>query len=390
MGPGAINRTRGFRPWLFTAAPLGLKIMPFEGYMKKLLFLPCLLVLVGLLGLTPSPARTDESVARVADQVNQKLVKLFGSGGFRGLASYGTGVVISPDGYILTIDSHILDTRDLRIHMADGTRYHGKVVAREPELDIALVKIESKVDLESWFDVVKAAKRPTQEPGTNIIALSNQFQIATRDEPMSVQRGVIAAHMKLLGRIGVFEARYRGNVYVVDAITNNPGAGGGVITTRKGELLGLIGKELRNELTNTWINYAVPFNASVEVVGKDGKKETASILDIVEKKEKYKPIPPKQKLELVAFHGIVLVPNVVERTPAYVEDVIPGSPAEKAQLKPDDQIVYVDGLPIPDINTFNNIIATYGAGQEVKLEIQRGDKLTTVPLKLERKPEKKK
>src|SRR5262249_22716306 len=136
--------------------------------------------------------------------------------------------------------------RDLRIHLYDGTRYHGKIIAREPELDVALVKIDNgqrKVEIEHYYDVTAAAKRPVLEPGTGILAFSNQFQIATRDEPMSVQRGVIAAYSRLTGRIGVFAAAYNGDVYVVDAITNNPGAGGGVITTRRGELLGMIGKE---------------------------------------------------------------------------------------------------------------------------------------------------
>ena len=60
------------------------------------------------------------------------------------------------------------------------------------------------------------------------------------------------------------------------------------------------------------------------------------------------------------------------------------------KIKPDDLIVYLEGLPTPDINTFNRLLASYGPGQEVKLEIQRGDKLTTVPIKLEKLPEKKK
>jgi serine protease Do len=360
--------------------------------MKRLLLLPVVLALVAL-ALLSGPARTDESFAAVAEQVNMKLVKLFGSGGFRGLASYGTGVLISKDGYILTVNSHILDTRDLRIHLYDGTRYHGRVVAREPQLDVALVRIDNgtrKVEIEHWFDPEVAAKRPVLEPGTGILAFSNQFQIATRDEPMSIQRGVIAAYSKLAGRIGVFEAAYHGDVYVIDAITNNPGAGGGVITTRKGELVAMIGKELRNELTNTWINYAVPFTASVEVPDKSGKKVTVRLMDLVAKKENYKPLPKQERMQILAYHGIVLVPNVVERTPPYIEEVLPGSPAEKAQLKPDDLIVYIDGLPVPDINTFTNILAGYGPGQEPKLEIQRGDKLTTVPLKLEKLPQKKK
>jgi serine protease Do len=342
---------------------------------------------IGLLP-QPAPVRADESFAAVADEVNQKLVKLFGSGGFKGLPSYGTGVVISQDGYILTVNSHILDTADLRIHMADGTRYHGKVVAREPELDVALVKIDKKVDLEKWFDIEAAVKRPAAEPGTGILAFSNQFQIALRDEPMSVQRGVIAAYSKLYGRLGVFEATYRGNVYVIDAITNNPGAGGGAITNRKGELLGMIGRELRNELTNTWINYAIPFNSTAEVLDKDGKKLVVGVMDVVTKKEKYKPLPERPKVNNNIYHGIVFVPNVVERTPPYVEEVMPGSPAETAKLKPDDLIVYVDGLPTPDINTFQQILATYAPNVEVKLDVQRGDKVVTIPVKLARPVEK--
>ncbi|MFO0878932.1 MAG: S1C family serine protease [Gemmataceae bacterium] len=360
--------------------------------MNRIVPLSLVVALLGAVGLIDR-LQADDSFARIADEVNPKLVKLFGSGGFKGLASYGTGVLISRDGYILTVNSHILDTRDLRIHLSDGSRQNGKVVAREPVLDIALVKIEGgarQVEIEHFFDVARAAKRPVLEPGTHVLAFSNQFQIATRDEPMSIQRGVIAAYSKLFGRIGIFEATYRGNVYVIDAITNNPGAGGGVITTRKGELVAMIGKELRNELTNTWINYAIPFNASVEVPDKDGKKVQVSILDIVTKKENYKPAPEPAKSANLAYHGIVLVPNVVERTPPYIEEVLPESPAEKAKLRPDDLIVYVDGLPVQDINTFNNLVGNYVPGTEIKLEIQRGDKLVTVPLTLARPLDKKK
>ncbi len=55
------------------------------------------------------------------------------------------------------------------------------------------------------------------------------------------------------------------------------------------------------------------------------------------------------------YHGIVLVPNVVERTPPYVEEVPPGSPAAKAGLKPDDLIVYVDGEPVVSIAAFKEM-----------------------------------
>ncbi|HWG44601.1 MAG TPA: trypsin-like peptidase domain-containing protein [Gemmataceae bacterium] len=343
--------------------------------------------------LTPV-VRAEESFAKVSEKVNPKLVKLFGSGGIRGLASYGTGILVSADGYILTVNSHILDTRDLRVHLYDGTRYHARIVAIEPELDIALVKIgdeKVKVEDQPYFDVFAAAKRAPVEPGTGVLAFSNQFQIATRDEPMSIQRGVVASYSKLYGRIGIFEATYKGDVYVVDAITNNPGAAGGALTTRKGELLGLIGKELRNELTSTWINYALPINARITVQQAEGKKATVSILDIVEKKEKYKPLTVDKKGNEGpgVYTGILLVADPVERTPPYIEDVVPGSPADKAKLRPDDLIVYVDGLQVGDIHTLKEVLSRYHPNQTVKLEIQRDRKLQTVSLTLE-KPKTKK
>jgi serine protease Do len=334
------------------------------------------------------PARADESFAKVADQVNSKLAKVFGSGGLKGLPSYGTGVVISPDGYILTVYSHLLDTRDLRVHMSDGSRYHAKVVATEPELDVALIKVgddKTKVEDLPYFDVIEAGKKPLVDAGTGVLAFSNQFNIATREEPMSIQQGRVAAYARLYGRIGIHEAPYTGNVYVIDAITNNPGAAGGALTNRKGELLGLLGKELRNEQTNTWINYAVPIGAKLEVKGDDGKLATVSILDLVEKKENYKPIvSKKEKVKGGGYTGIVLVPNVVERTPPYIEDVMPNSPAAKAGLKPDDLIVYVDGLPVISIQMYNDLVDRYRPDETMKLEIRRGDKLTSATVKLEK------
>jgi len=344
---------------------------------------------VALLCGSVLPARADESFAKIAEEVNKKLVKVYGAGGIKGLHSYGSGFFVSADGYILTANSHILDSVDVRVHTYDGTRYHAKVVAIEPELDVALLKIgtdKDKVEDMPYFDVIEAAKKPIAENATGVLAFSNQFNIVTRDEPMSIQRGRISAYSRLYGRIGIFEAPYTGYVYVIDAITNNPGAAGGAVTTRKGELLGLIGKELRNELTQTWINYAVPINAKIEIKHKD-KTESVSIIDLVEKKENYKAITkPKGEIGGGGYTGILLVPNVVERTPPYVDGVVPGSPAQKAGLKPDDLIVYVDGLPVASIQMYREIVDKYRPGSEIQLEVRRGDKLTTVPLKVAEPP----
>jgi serine protease Do len=310
------------------------------------------------------------TLAGVTEEVNRKMVKLFGSGGFRGLNSYGTGILVSADGYVLTVASPLLDTPDLLVHLSNGQRLNAQVVVTEPQLDAALLKIDKVEDL-PFFDVAQATKAVFAQPGDWVLAFSNQFQIATRDEPMSVQHGVIAAHSKLHGRRGIFDAPYSGDVYIIDAITNNPGAGGGALTTRKGDLLGLIGKELRNSLSDTWINYAVPIQMLAGFVEKGKKGE-------------YKPLErPKLESGPGGYHGIVLVPDVVERTPPYVEDTEPGSPAEQAGLKPDDLIVYIDGEKIVSIKDFRQIVDKGRPGTVFKLEVRRGDKLTSIDLKLE-------
>jgi serine protease Do len=208
---------------------------------------------------------------------------------------------------------------------------------------------------------------------------------------MSVMRGVIAAHTKLHLQRGVFDAPYQGEVYVLDAVTNNPGAAGGAVTTRDGRLVGIIGKELRNSLSDTWVNYAVPVHAKVDVRQGD-QVVTVSVLDFVTKgmRGEYKPTSRERKGEGAGgYHGIVFVPNVVDRTPPYVEEVDTGSPAAQAGIKPDDLVVYVDGEPIVSIAVFKDIISKTRPGTALKLELRRGDKLVPVELTLAEMPKRK-
>lgn len=355
---------------------------------------------------SPALAPAADPLTEVVEKANRKMVKVFGAGGFSRLNNYGTGLVITKDGYVLTVASQLLDTADLVVHLYDGTRLRAKVVVTEPELDVALLKIqEEKLDLDH-FDFFEAAKRPPAQPGDWVVAISNTFEIALRDEPLSVQRGVISAYAKMAGRRGVFEFPYTGDVYVVDAITNNPGAAGGALLNRKGELIGIVGREIKNMLSETWMNYAIPVGAKTEVKfketakDKDGKEVERERTQVVSMPEfvtlgmqgKYKPI---KKPAIVGgeggYHGIVFVPDVLERTPAYVEDVAPGSPAEKAGLRPDDLVSFIDGEPVVSIKAFRDYIKkNTRAGSVVRLEVRRGETLETVELTLGAPPPKPK
>jgi serine protease Do len=356
--------------------------------------------------LSPALSPAADPLNEVVEKANRKMVKVFGAGGFSRLNNYGTGIVITKDGYVLTVASQLLDTADLVVHLYDGTRLRAKVVVAEPELDVALLKIqEEKLELDC-FDFFEAAKRPPAQPGDWVMAISNTFEIALRDEPLSVQRGVISAYTKMAGRRGVFEFPYTGDVYVVDAITNNPGAAGGALMTRKGELLGIIGREIKNTLSETWMNYAIPVGAKTEVKfketvkdkdGKDVEREKTVVVSMPEfvtlaMQGKYKPIKRDKVIGGEGgYHGIVFVPDVLERTPAYVEDVVPGSPADKAGLRPDDLVSFIDGEPVVSIKAFREYIRkNTRAETKVRLEVRRGETLETVELTLGAPPPKPK
>jgi serine protease Do len=282
-----------------------------------------------------------------------------------------------------------------------------QVLVIEPELDAALLQIKVEgvkpgqptgLDL-PYFNIAEESKRPLAGPGDWVIAFTNMFEIALRDEPMTAQRGTIAAYTKLHGRLGAFEFPYTGDVYVVDSVTNNRGSPGGALTTRKGELIGVIGREVHNTQTDTRLNYAIPIGAKVEVKvkvkvnDKDEEKMVAlSLPDFVARgvRGEYKAIarvkpPPGQG----GYHGIVFVPNILARTPAYVEDVIPGSPAAAAGIKPDDLVSFVDGEPVVGIQMFNDYVKEKTRpGTKVRLEVRRGESLQTVELTLTPHPAK--
>jgi serine protease Do len=346
--------------------------------------------------LAPLLARAQAPFETVVTDVNKKMVKIFGSGGYKGLVSYGTGIVVSPKGHILTANGQLLDTQDLRIHLFDGRRLRAKVIAVEPEFDAALLEIKREpMDTRElnlpFFDVSSAAKKMTSGPGDWVLAFTNSFQIATRDEPMSVQRGVISANAKLLARRGITEIPFGGEVFFVDAITNNPGSAGGALTTRKGDLIGMIGKEYRNVQSDTWTNFSIPLNCKVEI--KQGEKtRTATLADFVSEGIDGKWVASVREKRLSdgpgAYHGIVFVPNILEKTPPFIERIEPNSPAAKAGLRSDDLIVYIEGEPVYSIRSFREMMSRGKPGMELKFEIRRGEKLTSVTLTLGDLPKK--
>jgi serine protease Do len=329
-----------------------------------------LAALPGLVSAAAAAAGADSSLPVVIRDVQSKIVKIYGAGGFRALEPYQSGFLISADGYVLTAHSYVLDADYITCTLDDGRKFEAKLLGADPRLEVAVLKIEA-TDL-PYFDLSKAA---VAVEGTRTLAFSNLFGIAFGEEPASVQRGVVAAVTALEARRGVFESLYSGRVYVVDAMTNNPGAAGGALTNMQGELLGMLGKELRNARNNTWLNYAIPIGeltASVELI-RAGKVPPAP-QDGPDQK-----LPNPMTLEAL---GIVMMPNILPRTPPFVEKVRPDSPAAKAGVKPDDIVLFVDEALIQSVDALHAVLARIAIDERIRLTVERERELVQITLEV--------
>ena len=329
--------------------------------------------------LLTSPASAQTTRDTIA-AVQPKVVKIFGAGGIKGLAAHGTGFFVSKEGHIATIWSHVLDADVVSVVLSDGRRFTAKVLGAEPQLALAVLKLNNADGLEfPFFQPDEAISTGT---GTRVLGFSNMFNVAAGDEPVSVVHGVIAAKTTIEARRGVFDSPYSGPVFVVDGVTNNSGAAGGVLTTRDGFLLGMIGLELRNAKSNTWMNYAIPV-----------KELASSIQQIISGKFEPKrdprddenaPTVKPRRYRPLDF-GFLLVPDVVDRTPAFIDSIQQDTAAAKVGLKPDDLVLFVNDELIQSCRALQDAIGRLESGDQLRLVVRRGNELVNVEMPVPKK-----
>ena len=347
---------------------------------RKRLPTPCLLraccakrVLIGCLFFAvlltrPAPAASPLSLADVVAPVQSKMVKIHGAGGIRGLPAYQSGFLISAEGHVLTAWSYVLDTDYITVTLADGRKFHGELLGADPRVEIAVLKIP--VEDVSYFSLYDARQLET---GDRVLAFSNLFGVATGDEPASVQQGRVSATTQLTARRGIFDTPYDGPIYVLDAMISNPGAAGGALTGLSGQLAGVLGKQLRNAMSNTWLNYAIPID---EIIPPVEDILAGNIRPRAADQTARRPAQPWTAAQL----GLRLVPDVLPKTPPFIDGVVDGSPAARAGLQPDDLILFINQRAASSCKTVFDELSLIDRIDPVVLTVQRGTQLLEIVL----------
>lgn len=299
-------------------------------------------------------------------QCQPKMAKIIGAGAGR-VDGYASGIMVSDDGLLLTSQGIFLDGRQIRVELSDGKSYSATILRRDRTLQLALLKIEADREL----DFFRLTDDPVGEKGDWVVALSNAFKVANASEPMSAMIGIISLRSSIEARLNDRDVAYKGPLVLIDAITSNPGAGGGAVINSDGQLVGMIGKLINSSETNTRINYAVP-SATLKQFVEDRSDQTVTTTEKKPGSSDHADSNPKTKQ---AELGIKIFRLGGRNDPAYVDRITRGSAASKLRLKPDDLIVAIDGVQIGTVQEFQKAVDRLVPGVEVSLVIKRGPQI---------------
>jgi serine protease Do len=294
---------------------------------------------------------------KVISEGQKRVVKVYGAETGR-IDGYATGIIVSNDGKILTIQGVFLDGPQVRVVLPNGESYQATISRRDRETQLALLTIPTETP-----DHFELSKEPVGQKGDWTVTLSNAFKVAEKTEPLSVMIGIISLRTSIEARLNRRDVAYRGELVLIDSISSNPGAGGGAVLTADGRLVGMIGKIINSSETNTRLNYAVPSSVLLEFV--EGKPDSETVA-----------VQPKQKSDL----GIRLFRHGGRGAPAYIDRIVRGGPASEADLRPDDLIVTMNGEKIGSVRQYEEFVETLVPDQEVLIVVKRGVELLRVPV----------
>ncbi len=329
----------------------------------------------------PGPNALGPAIA----QAIRRTVKIYGAG-IGGERGYGTGVIASPDGQVVTVLSLLLEAASLRVVTHDGHVYRGRVTCRDEYRQLALVKmarfpenVDTTATVHQQMTPIELEPYPmggsgTLRSGDWILAVGNPFKVANGEEPLSVMQGIVCGRGPLDAVRETQPFPYRGEVILLDAITSNVGAPGGAVVDLDGRWVGLIGKVVKSRLTNTYLNYAYPIEEVKAFVqdAQSGPGTTTSRAPVAD--------------AAPGYHGIRLSKIGYRKLLPFVTSVARGSPAKAAGVRPDDLIVSADGVAIPRARAFTELCERLRAGDTLSLIVKRGEQLVPIRITLTEVP----
>jgi serine protease Do len=269
----------------------------------------------------------------------------------------GSGVIISPDGYILTNNHVVNNASEIQVSLNDGREFTAKVVGTDQKTDVALVKIKGEN-----LPALKLTDSDKVEVGDVVLAIGNPFGIG-----QTVTEGIVSAKNRATS--GDMDEDF----IQTDAAIN-PGNSGGALVDTEGRLVGINSAILTHSGGNQGIGFAVPSNLCrwvMESLVKNGRVDRGYLGVVIQN------ITPElaKAFKLNGTKG------------ALVSDVASGGAAEAAGLKSGDVIEQFDGKPVEDVSQFKIHVAETTPGTKVALVVNRSGETKNFDVTLRNSPD---
>ena len=277
-------------------------------------------------------------------------------------SSLGSGVLVSPEGIILTNHHVISDASDIDVALADGRKLKAQVIGSDPETDIAVLKIEAK----NLPTPITLGKIDSVHVGDVVLAIGNPFGVG-----QTVTSGIVSAMGRDHVGINTFE-----NFIQTDAAIN-PGNSGGALIDTRGNLIGINTAIFSNNGGSMGIGFAIPVNLAKQVM--------ESILNNGSVTRGWIGVEPQNlSKELAESLGIAGNTEGV-----ILSGVLEGGPAERGGAKPGDVLIAVNNQATKDVRQLLNQIAQLGPGNEATIKVLRKGKELELKVSIGKRPKPK-
>jgi serine protease Do len=323
-------------------------------------------------GQQPSHAQTPERTSEVADQTQAPspsgISRAFVEAAKRikpavahirlGNGATGSGVVVSPDGYILT-NKHVANAgNQITVKLSDRQEFQARRIGTDPRIDLALIKIEAQnLPYATLGDSSKL------EPGEWVIALGSPFGLE-----QTMTAGIVSA----IGR--KFNGPY--DNYIQTDASINPGNSGGALVNMNGEVIGINTSILSRGGGSEGVGFAIPSN-----IAKNVKERLLGNSGVYARANPGANAPVSR-----SFLGVILRDPQTAGGGAVVAESTNGSPASTAGLRGGDLIVELDGKPVGSPNQLAQIVAGTPVGRTVKLKFVRNGQAQTASITIAERP----
>ena len=261
-------------------------------------------------------------------------------------AGLGSGVIISPDGYILT-NNHVVEGADeIEVTLTDSRRARARVIGTDPETDLAILKVEL-----DKLPVIVLGNSDTLAVGDRVLAIGNPFGVG-----QTVTSGIVSALGRTQLGINTFE-----NFIQTDAAIN-PGNSGGALVDVDGNLLGINTAIYSRSGGSMGIGFAIPVSTAkmvLDSIVRDGQVTRGWIG--VE--------PSELSPELAETFGVKATEGVI------VTGVLQDGPGAQAGIRPGDVIVRVANNSINNVPTLLSTVAALKPGAPATFEVQRAGRM---------------